>query len=174
MININVAVTRLFTFPADLPTTTAYFGDFQNTLRYLPHLRLVKTYASSQYRILYSTAEAGAYHVAFYCDIEVRFDEATQILRVTPLAGIAPVSPKATFNSLTGQGYYRSQSIFLPAGAHTSVMYEVEIQASIPKRLEWRLIPDPVMKRLVEEVVQRRLQESTNTFITRSIDGLSR
>ena len=174
MINITVSTRRTFTFPAELSTATAYFRDFENVLRYLPHLRLVKTYASNQYRILYSTAEAGVYHVAFYCDIGVQFDEAAQILRVTPLTGIAPVLPKATFNSLTGQGYYRSQSIFLPAGAHTSVTYEVEIKASVPKRLEWKLIPDAVMKRVIEDVVHRRLQESTNAFITRSSDGLPR
>jgi len=51
-------------------------------------------------------------------------------------------------------------------------MYEVEIQAAVPKRLEWKLIPDAVITRVVEDVVQRRLNEITDTVIARSLDGL--
>jgi len=39
-------------------------------------------------------------------------------------------------------------------------MYEVEIQAAVPKRLEWKLIPDAVITRVVEDVVQRRRTKS--------------
>jgi LytS/YehU family sensor histidine kinase len=48
----------------------------------------------------------------------------------------------------------------------------VFIEAEVPKRLEWKLIPDAVITRLVEDVVQHRLNEITDTFIARSIDGL--
>ena len=75
-------------------------------------------------------------------------------------------------NSLTGQGTYRSRSAFQAAGPHTSITYDVEIEAAVPKRLEWKLIPDAVITRLVEDVVQRRLNEITDTFIARSLDGL--
>ena len=175
MISIAVSAQRVFTVPANLARTTAHFRDFGHSLDYLaPHLRLAATYARDQYRMLYSVTEAGVYRVAFYCDIQVQFDEDKQILRVTPLAGIPPVPPKATLNSLTGQGYYGSRSVFQAAGAHTSIQYEVEIKAGVPKRLEWRLIPDPVITRVVEEVVQRRLGEITDAFIERSIDALRR
>ena len=101
----------------------------------MPYLHLVKTYAPNQYRILYSVAEAGVYYVAFYCDIQVQFDETSQTLHVTSLAGIPPVPPKATFNSVSGQGYYTSRSVFHAAGAQTNVAYDVDIQAQVPKRL---------------------------------------
>ena len=42
----------------------------------------------------------------------------------------------------------------------------------MPKRLEWKLIPDAVITRVVKDAVQRRLNEITDTFIARSIDGL--
>ena len=175
MINIAVSAQRVFTVPADLARTTSHLRDFGHTLDYLaPHLRLVTTYARDQYRLLYSAAEAGIYRVALYCDIQVQFDEDKQILRVTPLAGIPPVPPKATLNSLTGQGYYGSRSVFQAAGAHTSIQYEVEIKARVPKRLEWTLIPDAVVTRMVEDVARRRLQEITDAFIERSIDALRR
>jgi hypothetical protein len=173
MLNIAVSAQRVFTVPAGLARTTSHLRDFGHTLDYLaPHLRLVTTYARDQYRLLYSAAEAGVYRVAFYCDIQTQFDEDRQILLVTPLAGIPPVPPKATLNSLTGQGYYWSRSVFQATGPHTSIQYEVEIKAGVPKRLEWTLVPDAVITRVVEEVVQRRLGEITDAFIERSIDGL--
>ena len=173
MIHIAVSAQRVFTVPAGLGRTTSHFRDFGHSLDYLaPHLRLVATYAGDQYRMLYSVTEAGVYRVAFYCDIQVQFDESSQILSVTPLEGVPPVAPKATLNSLTGQGTYRSRSAFQSAGSHTSITYDVEIQAAVPKRLEWRLLPDSVITRVVEDVVQRRLNEITDTFIARSIDGL--
>lgn len=172
MISIGVSAQRVFTFPADLATTTAYLCDFEQTLKYLPYLHLVKTYAPNQYRILYSVAEAGVYYVAFYCDIQVQFDETSQTLHVTSLAGIPPVPPKATFNSVSGQGYYTSRSVFHAAGAQTNVAYDVDIQAQVPKRLELTLIPDAVFKRVVENVVQRRLQEIADAFVAHSMDEL--
>jgi hypothetical protein len=173
MIHIAVSDQRVFTVPAGLARTTAHFRDFGHTLDNLaPHLRRVATYARDQYRMLYSVTEAGVYRVAFYCDIQVRYDESSQILHVMPLEGVPPVAPKATLNSLTGQGTYRSRSGFQSTGPHTRITYNVEIRAAVPKRLEWKLIPDSVITRLVEDVVQRRLNEITDTFIARSIDGL--
>jgi len=170
MISIAVSAQRVFTFPADLATTTAYLCDFEQTLEHLPYLSLVRTYARDQYRILYSVAEAGVYHVAFYCDIQVRFDETTQTLHVTSLAGVPPVPPKATFNSVSGQGYYSSRSVFHADGPRTRVAYDVEIQAQVPKRFGLTLIPDAVVKRLVENVVRQRLQEIADAFVARSME----
>ena len=170
---ISVSAQRVFAVPADLTEATAHFRDFGRTLDYLaPHLRLVATYARDQYRMLYSVTEAGVYRVAFYCDIQVQYDESSQILHVTPLEGVPPVTPKATLKSLTGQGYYHSRSAFQSAGPHTRITYDVAIQAEVPKRLEWKLIPDAVITRVVEDVVQRRLNEITDTFIARSLSGL--
>ena len=175
MLSIAVSAQRVFIVPADLARTTLHFRDFGHTLSGLaPHLRLVTTYAKDRYRLAYSAIEAGVYRVAFYCDVQTEFDEERQVLRVIPLEGIPPVPPKATLNSLTGQGYYRSRSVFQAAGPHTSIQYEVEIKARVPKRLEWMLIPDAVITRVVEEVVQRRLGEITDTFIERSMDALRR
>ena len=44
--------------------------------------------------MLYSVTEAGVYRVAFYCDIQVQYDESSQILHVTPLEGVPPVAPR--------------------------------------------------------------------------------
>jgi hypothetical protein len=172
MIRIAVSARRVFTMPADLATTMAYFRDFERTIRDLHHLSLVKTYARDQYRILYSAAEAGIYHVAFYCDIQVQFDAINQAIRVIPLTGIPPVPPKVTINSMTGQGYYASHSGFRSAGTNTRVEYEVEIKAEVPKRLEMKLVPDALVKRILEKTVRQRLQVITDAFIGRTMDGM--
>ena len=123
MIHIAVSAQRVFTVPAELARATAHFRDFGHTLDYLaPHLRLVATYAGGQYRMLYSITEAGVYCVAFYCDIQVQYDDSSRVLHVVPLDGIPPVAPNATLKSLTGQGYYRSRSAFQSAGLHTRII----------------------------------------------------
>lgn len=164
MISIAVSAQRTFTLATDLAATTAYFRDLARTINDLPHLSLVTTHDRDQYRILYSAAEAGVYHVALYCDIQVQFDEVEQTIRVTPLTGIPPVPPKVTMSSLTGQGYYSSRAVLRSVGAHTTVDYAVEITSRIPKRLTLTLVPDRVVKRAVEQVVARRLREITDAF----------
>ncbi len=164
MISIAVSARRTFTLAADLPTTTAYFRDVARTLDDLPHLSLVGTHGRDQYRIVYSAAEAGVYHVALYCDIQVHVDEASQTIRVTPLTGVPPVPPRVTVNSLTGQGYYSSRAVLQSDGAHTDVRYDVQIAAELPKRVTLTLVPDQVVKRAIERVVDRRLQEITDAF----------
>lgn len=170
MIYVAVSVQRSFRFPADLPTTCAYFRDFARVLGFLTPLRLVKTYAPDQYRILYSVTESGLYQLAFYCDLQVHYDQRQRTLYVTPLAGIAPVQAKVRLNSLTGQGYYSSQSIFHASGNQTRVDYDVDITATVPKRLEWSLIPDRIIEHVATNRTRQRLNDMTDQFIARSIE----
>jgi hypothetical protein len=172
MITIAVSARRTFTMPADLATTSAYFNDFERAIQDLQHLSLVKTYARNQYRIVYTAVEAGIYRVAFYCDVQVQFDEGKQALRVLPLAGISPVMPKVTINSMIGQGVYTSRSIFQSAGSNTNVNYEVEIRAEVPKRMEMKLVPDRVFKKMVENLVEQRMLAITDAYILHSIERI--
>ena len=168
MISIAAAAQCSFTLPADVATTTAYFCDLRRTLRDLPHLSLVRTHGPDRYRILYSAAEAGVYHVALYCDIQVQFDATTQTIHVTPATGIPPVPPKVTINSLTGQGCYSSRAVLRSAGPGTCVTYDVETTARLPKPRALTLVPDHVVKRAIEALVQQRLQEYTDAFALRA------
>ena len=168
MINIAATARCSFTLPADLVTTAAYFRDLERTLQDLPHLSLVQTHGPGQYRILYSAAEGGVYHVALYCDIQVQFDETTQTICVTPATGIPPVLPRVTINSLTGQGCYSSRAVLRSAGPRTSVTYDVETKAQLPKPRGLALVPDQVVKRAIEAVVQQRLQDYTDAFTLRA------
>lgn len=164
MINIEVAVQRRFTLPADLAATTDYLRDLPRTLEDLPHLDLAKTHGPDQYRIVYRAAEAGVYRVALYCDIAVHLDEPNRTIRVLPLPGVAPVPFHRTINSLTGQGYYSSRAVLQPAAVNTDVTYDVQITAHIPKRPALALVPDHVVQRAIESIVKQRLLEITDAF----------
>ena len=168
-IAVAVAAQRIFIFPADLARTTAYFCDFARVLNHLPHLRILKTYAADQYRIQYSAAEAGVLHVTLYCDVQTNYEEADRIFRVTPLAGIPPVKPEATLNTIIGQGSYLSRAIFQPAGPNTQIEYSIEIKADLPRRRELDWMPHAMVKRIAEDVVRHRLREIIAALFTRSL-----
>jgi hypothetical protein len=171
-IRISVSARRVFTLPADLPTTREHFRDFRLMLRYLPDLRLVKTYAPNKYRILYGAAEVRIYRVALYSDIRTRFDDAEDTLYVTPLEGITAVASRATLTSLTGQGEYSSQLMLRSDGRRTNAKYCVQIRAELAKPVGVKLIPNLAVRHFVERVVRRRIQEITDEFIRRAIEGL--
>ena len=121
MIHIAVSAQRVFVVLADLARTASHFRDFGHTLDCLaPHLRLAATYARDQYRMLYSVTEAGVYRVAFYCDIQVQYDEVSQILHVTPLKGVPPVATFICENTSRLPSKYASRVWMSEAGAAPS------------------------------------------------------
>jgi hypothetical protein len=171
-VTLAVSAQRVFVVPADLARTTTYFCDFTCVLSHLPHLRLITTYAANQYRILYSATEAGVLHVTFFCDVQAYYAEANRTFHVSPLIGIPPVKQEAAFNSITGQGYYSSRSIFRPLGPNTQIDYSIEIRGDLPRQRELDWMPKAMVKRLAEDVVRRRLREITVAFISRSLAEL--
>lgn len=169
MISLQGAVHRSFTFPAALPAACAYFGDFRRVLTHLPHIRLVKTHAPDQFRVLYRTVELGLYDVRIYCDLAVDFDRERGILRVTPADGPAPVKPRVTLTSLTAQGAYQSTSTFQAAGDATQVDYRLELRARLPKPFGLNLISNRTVERITHSIVMWRIEEIADGFIDRSI-----
>lgn len=168
MISIAVSIRRTFTLPVDLVAARRQFRHFRRVLRYLPDIRLVRTYARDQYRILYSATHAGVYRVDLYSDVRAWFDQADDALCVTPLQGIAPVASRVTPASLTGQGEYSSRLSLRAAGACTDASYEVQINAALPKPAGLRLVPNAAVRLLLQRAVQRRVREITDAFIQRS------
>jgi hypothetical protein len=169
MIHISCSVRRSFLFPADLPTTCAYFGDFNRAIGRLPHIRLVNAYAPNHFRMLYHASELGLYRIRLYCDVQAQFDAKRRILRVTPLNGHLPVKARVTINSLTAQGTYTSESVFHPAGGHTRVDYHLSLRATVPKLLGLRLVPDGVLDRIAHTTAMWRIHEVADGFIEQSI-----
>jgi hypothetical protein len=174
MIRIAGSVARSFTFPADLPTTRAYFTDYAHVFGQLPHIRRVKTYAPGQFRMLYHTTELSLYEVKIYCDLQTRFDRARQTLVVTPLHDHAPIKSKVTLKSLVAQGLYSSESVLEEAGHHTQIHYTLTLSAALPKPFGLSMMPDRVLDRIAHSITVWRIHEIADGFIEKTIVDFGR
>jgi len=160
---------RSFTFPADLPTTRAYFSQFNHILHFLPHIALVKAYSATQFRLVYQTVELGVYQVKIYCDLEGSFDEARQALHFRSTHYQPPIKPDVTINSLSAQGTFTSQSDFHASHDQTRIDYAIQLQANLPKPIGLSLIPDRVVEQIARNITVWRIREIADGFIERSI-----
>jgi hypothetical protein len=169
VIQINGTNRQTFLFPADVATTSTFYSDFSRILRYLPHIQLVKAYRPDQFRVMYHTLELNVYRVRIYCDLQVRFNETTQTLHVTPFFDKPPVRSEVTVNSMSTQGYFTSQSVFRAHGEQTSVDYGINLEARLPKPFGLMLMPDRVTQQIAQNITEWRIHEIAGGFIKRSI-----
>ena len=169
MILINGTSRQTFIFPAEISTASAFYRDFSRILHYLPHIYLVKAYGPDQFRVMYHTLELNVYRVRIYCDLQVRYNETTQTLHVTPLFDKPAVRTEVTVNSLSGQGFFTSQSVFRVQGDQTCVDYGINLEARLPKPFGLMLMPDRVLQQIAGNITEWRVHEISNGFIKRSI-----
>jgi hypothetical protein len=169
VILINGTSRQTFLFPADVASASKFYGDFSRILHYLPHIQLVKAYRPDQFRVMYHTLEMNVYRVRIVCDLQVRYNETTQTLHVTPLFDKLPVRSEVTVNSLSAQGTFTSQSVFRAHGEHTSVEYGINLEARLPKPFGLLLLPDRVTQQIAQNITEWRVHEISGGFIKRSI-----
>ena len=169
MILINGTSRQTFLFPADIVTASKFYGNFGRILPYLPHIQLVKAYRPDQFRVMYHTLELNVYRVRITCDLQVRYNETTQTLHVTPLFDKPPVRSEVTVNSLSAHGFFTSQSVFRAHGEHTSVDYGINLEARLPKPFGLMLMPDRVTQQIAQNITEWRIHEISGGFIKRSI-----
>ncbi len=170
MIKIAGTTRQTFSFPADVTTVSTFYRDFSSILHYLPHIQLVRAYGPDQFRVMYHTLELGVYRVRIYCDLQVRYDEATQTLHVAPLLNKPSVRSKATVHSLTAQGYFTSRSIFRSRREHSLVDYQLSLEAWLPKPFGLMLMPDGVIEQIASNITEWRIREIAGGFIARSLE----
>lgn len=148
----------------------AFFSDFGRILHYLPHITMVSKYSERSYRMLYSSKELGLYRVNLYCDLAAKLLPDQQILQIAPLhEGVAPIIAKAGIYSLVSRGYYSSMSKFVPAGSETQIDYGLKLESEIPVPLSVQFMGDGVVERLARNIMQGRMQEIIDGFISRSL-----
>lgn len=169
MITISGTTHQTFPFPADVATASAFYRDFSRILHYLPHIHLIKAYGPDQFRVMYHSMELSVYRVRLYCDLQVRYDEASQTLHVAPLLSKLPVKSEATVHSLTAQGYFTSQSVFRPRGDRSVVDYQLSLEARLPKPFGLMLMPDKVIGQIASNITDWRIHEIAGGFIKRSV-----
>jgi hypothetical protein len=167
MIKIAGSSSRSFVFPAELPLAYAYYADVGRLLTYLPHISLVRAYASDRFRLLYTSTELGAYHIRIFADVQTTM-EAGWVVRVHPLPGLAPVDSQAGVNSSTTQGFFTSHSVFKDEGAQTRIEYTLRLQAQLPAPVGLRLMPGSMVNRIARGITKARIREIVEGFIERS------
>jgi hypothetical protein len=169
MITIAGTTHQTFSFPANVVAASGFYRDFSHILRYLPHIHLIKAFGPDQFRVMYHTMELSVYRVRIVCDLQVKYDEASQTLHVAPLFGKLPVKSEATVQSLTAQGYFTSQSIFRSRGDHSIVDYWLSLEARLPKPFGLMLMPDKVIEQIASNITDWRIHEIAGGFIKRSV-----
>jgi hypothetical protein len=175
MIRVDGSVRRTFNFPADVPTAMTFYSDYARIFSYLKHIRFVKAYNPDNYRMLYETMELSIYRVRIYCDLRAYTDMTRHTLFVSPLDGHTPVKSEATFNSLTGQGFYSSQSVFTPISAsQCEIEYSLRLHAALPTPLGLQMIPTIVLEQIAHSITHARIKEIADGFIKRSINEFRR
>lgn len=147
----------------------AFFSDFNRILHYLPHITLANKYNERSYRVLYSSKELGLYRVNIYCDLTAELIPDQNIIRFTPMQnGFEPLRAKAGIYSLVSQGNYSSLSRFTPAGSETNIEYKLVLEAELPVPLGVQFMGDGVIEHLARNIMQGRMQEIIDGFISRS------
>ncbi len=170
MIHISGSARRAFTFPAPLPVAYAYYADVSRLLNYLPHISLVRAFGPDRFRLLYHSLELGAYRIRIYADVQTTLEKGW-VLRVHPLEGITPVSPKAGLHSATTHGYFSSRSVFYDAGEETRIEYSLQLEGKLPVPLGLRFMPKSMVNHIAQSITNMRIREVCEGFIERSIEA---
>ena len=169
MIKIAGTTRQTFSFPADIATASNFYRDFSRILHYLPHIYVVKAYSPDQFRVMYHTMELGMYRVRIYCDLHVKYDEASETLHVAPLLNKPPIKSEATVHSLTAQGHFTSQSIFRARSDHSMIDYQLSLEARLPKPFGLTLMPDKAIEQIARNITDWRIHEIARGFVKRSV-----
>ncbi|MEW5868634.1 MAG: DUF1997 domain-containing protein [Chloroflexota bacterium] len=169
MIEIVGLAHRSFIFPADQQNTFTYYNDLQQAFNHLPHISLLQCFSDTQYRMRYSTVEMGIYRVRIICDLQVESDPTAWAIRIRPLAAARPMRSEWNLHSLSGYGYFNSESLFFEQGEQTRVDYHLKLNARLPVPLGLRYMPSTVIQRIANSIVNARMTEIADQFIARSV-----
>lgn len=174
MIKISASYHRTFNFPASLDACFSYYASLNQTLSFLPHISIVKSYNSNQFRVLYNTTELGIYRVNILCDVQMDVDPTGNRLIIQPFHN-GPIPTKSSFGlySLTGQGYYSSESIFSADGTQTLIDFKLHMHSNLPVPLALRPMPEKVISKVANDITYWRMREIADGFMQRSIQAFT-
>lgn len=169
MITISSTAQRTFTFPANRKTAFEYYANLKNTFGFLLHITLINGPKNGNYRLVFSTTEMGIYQVRVYCDLRAELDRQAWVLRMLPAENVQPARREASINSLSGPGYFTSQSVFKDEGGQTSIDYRLDLKASLPIPLGLSMMPEVLLQVIANKITRRRFNETVDGFIEHSL-----
>jgi hypothetical protein len=168
-IQIDGFTRRSFIFPDGLERAFGYFSDLDLIFTLLPHITVIKKYSGDSYRLQYSTIELGVYRVCIVCDIQAILDSEARLLRLIPQERPDQIVSSFGLHSIQAQGFYSSESRFIPEGSHTRIDYSLRIQASLPTPLTAFYMPGSMRNSIASSITTWRIREIAEGFIERSI-----
>ena len=171
-IRIDGQVRRTFIFPADIDTAFSYYENVEAIFGWLKHIHKIRSLADGHYRVVYQSVELGIYQVKIYCDLQVEANRQENTLRFLPSQIAPPISPEASLQSMSAQGFYSSQSTFHAEGEQTRIDYHLKLNAALPVPLSARLlIPSTVRDLIAQSVMYHRIDEIADGFIQKSVQS---
>ena len=168
-IEIDGSARRSFVFPAVLERAFAYYSDLDTIFTCLPHISVVEKYSETGFRLQYSTLELGIYNIRIVCDLEAALDLQTHLLRISPLIGTNQIESTFGLRSIQAQGFYSSESRFIPFGEYTRIDYTLRIKASLPTPLAVLYMPPSIRNSIASSITTWRIGEIAEGFVERSI-----
>jgi hypothetical protein len=145
------------------PQTTAT----SRPLNHLPHIWLVRAYGPDRFRLLYNSAEMGAYHIRIFADVQTTLEEGW-VGRVQALNAYAPAKAQAGFQTATAQGYFSNRSVFRDKREQTHIECSLELQAELPTPVGLRFMPSITVNRIAKSITRMRIREIVEGFVERS------
>jgi hypothetical protein len=163
---------RSFLFPASRPTAYEFYSSLHRIVPFLPRIVLVAEEDDGLCRVAYRSRELGIYDVDILCDLQLSTAARPDVLHIAPAETnlFPPVTAWATLRSCHGLGRFHISSHFTPLNDHeTRIDYQLTLAATLPKPLGLLLVPDQVMRNVVQRIVQMRIEEIADQFIENSV-----
>ena len=178
MIRLHGSRQLTFKFPADRPTTFAFYRtSIEELVRFLPHIELVKRFASDHALLAYQARELATYDIQMVCEVGLEFDRPDWTIRIVTRENGVRVKPSASMTHSLGWGWYQSESRLEtapttnsePADQQTLVHFKLDLSGELPTPTTMRLMPDRAVNRIANAITGQRIEEIAHGFIERSI-----
>lgn len=170
MIEISGSTQFSFVFPADRQTAYEFYSDVNRIISFLPLIQLVSASDHNQYRILFSSVELGAYSIHIFCDVRMELVPGQHLWRLLAADQLPPITSKASLNSTTARGQYRSVCQFKDMGANeTEIDYQLELYAKLLRPKGLRFMPKGVVNKIANNIALKRTQEIAEGFVVNSV-----
>lgn len=171
---IAASVRRSYLFPAKRAPAFAWHCDVDRLLGLLSHVSVVRKQGEGAYRLVYSAREAGLYRVNIHCDVRIVSDPHRGVVRIVTVRRRGAEPAQAGWYSMSGSGRFEETIAFADAGAETRIESSIGLRATLPVALSLRMIPRTRLDAAAGRIFRRRLDETMDTFIERSIIAYAR
>lgn len=177
LIYVSGSARRSFSFPASRPVAFEFYSSLARIVPFLPRIHLVASAGDEIYRVAYRSVELGTYKVDIPCDLQVKLDYSQYVLHASPcnIDLFPAVNIQSGFTSTSGKGEFTIISRFYENTAtQTNIDYTLTLSSHLPRPTGLSIVPGAVMDGIVQRIVQMRITEIVDHFISASISAFDK